>query len=332
MSNPVLSIIVPSYNTSRFAPLYSDIYKIEELRGKIEILFIDDGSTDETLAVLTALADGDPDFFKVYHKENGGHGSTINYGVGVARGTFFKVVDGDDSLKKEGLIALVSALEKTTCDAVITDFEQVYLNDGSRERIVCGNISTSANDEPALDQLYLKFHSLTYRTAFWKEHAFSLDEKVFYEDQEYVVFPIPYIKTWIYLHYVVYEYNLGVAGQSVSANSFRKHFADHRKVALAIIDWYKNHYDLPDVQNRKALLKYASICIGLHLEMILLVSEPGEAKQNLKEFDSLFLRNVRELRKKAMRATKSMRVISLFNYFFANFVQEPMKRRKGFVD
>ena len=61
----------------------------------MEILIVDDGSTDGTAAIADEYAEKHPSVVRVIHKENGGHGSAVNTGIENASGLYFKVVDSD---------------------------------------------------------------------------------------------------------------------------------------------------------------------------------------------------------------------------------------------
>ena len=87
-----------------------------------EVLVINDGSKDQTAAIAQRYCDRYPDSYFLYNKENGGHGSGINYGIRYARGKYFKVVDGDDWLNTEELPAFVELLAQVDTDVVAADF------------------------------------------------------------------------------------------------------------------------------------------------------------------------------------------------------------------
>ena len=75
---------------------------------------------------------------------------------------------------------------------------------------------------------------------------YILDEHCFYVDVEYILFPIPYVKTVEYYDIIVYMYRLAVATQSVSMQGFQNHVQDHLKVTLHLIDFvaeYSKHSD-----------------------------------------------------------------------------------------
>lgn len=95
----LISIIVPVYNTARFLPRC-----LESLIGQtytnLEIICVDDGSTDDSLAVLAQYAARDARL-KVIHQENAGAAAARNRGIDVAMGRFVTFVDSDDWLEPD---------------------------------------------------------------------------------------------------------------------------------------------------------------------------------------------------------------------------------------
>lgn len=95
---PKVSIIVPVYNVEKY--LEQCISSIaNQTMADIEILAIDDGSTDNSLNLLDQLSLKYKGKLKIYEKENGGAGSARNLGIENANGEFIKFVDADDYLK-----------------------------------------------------------------------------------------------------------------------------------------------------------------------------------------------------------------------------------------
>ena len=94
----LLTITVPCYNSQD----YLDRCMESLLVGgeDVEILIVDDGSTDRTAEMADAYAQKYSAIVKVIHKQNGGHGSAVNTGIASATGLFFKVVDSDDWVKE----------------------------------------------------------------------------------------------------------------------------------------------------------------------------------------------------------------------------------------
>ena len=94
----LLSITVPCYNSEGYIKRCIDSLLIGG--NEVEILIIDDGSTDATGEIADQYADEYPDIVRAIHQKNGGHGSAVNTGIENATGLFFKVVDSDDWVKE----------------------------------------------------------------------------------------------------------------------------------------------------------------------------------------------------------------------------------------
>ena len=114
----VISFIIPSYNVERYlnTALTSFITSDEDINNQIEVIVVDDGSSDGTADIAQTYIERFPDMFRLIQKENGGHGSTINVGSKEAKGRFFKVVDADDWVVTENLSAYIRFLQNTEAD------------------------------------------------------------------------------------------------------------------------------------------------------------------------------------------------------------------------
>ena len=90
----LLSFAVPCFNSAAYMEKCVDSL----LKGgeDVEIIIVNDGSTDETAEIAERYVSEHPSIVKAVHKENGGHGSAVNGGIDQASGLYFKVVDSDD--------------------------------------------------------------------------------------------------------------------------------------------------------------------------------------------------------------------------------------------
>lgn len=124
MSNPLVSIIVPVYNAEKTAA-----YCLESICGQtypaLEILVLNDGSADGSLAVCRQLAAQDPRI-RVIDKPNTGVSDTRNRGLDLARGKYVQFVDSDDCLLPEYTETLVAAAEQAAADLVISAYWLVF--------------------------------------------------------------------------------------------------------------------------------------------------------------------------------------------------------------
>lgn len=108
---PLVTFIIPAYNASCFIKRCLDSIRFQEYKN-IEIVAIDDGSTDETLEKLNEIALIDKRV-RVFHKTNEGQGVARNFGLLQARGKFVSFVDSDDYLSEHFLSRLLPYL---SCD------------------------------------------------------------------------------------------------------------------------------------------------------------------------------------------------------------------------
>ena len=101
INKPLISVVIPIFNVEKY------ICKcVESVRNQtfnnIEIVLVDDGSTDKSGFICDALAKEDSRI-SVYHKQNGGLSDARNSGISKSNGEYITLVDGDDSLHLKAL-------------------------------------------------------------------------------------------------------------------------------------------------------------------------------------------------------------------------------------
>jgi glycosyltransferase involved in cell wall biosynthesis/CDP-glycerol glycerophosphotransferase (TagB/SpsB family) len=131
---PRFSIVTPVYNVARY--LGEFIESIEQQQfplDRVEVIVVDDGSTDESLSILRAWQDRRPELVTVLSKENGGQSSARNFGMEHARGEWITFPDPDDILDPDYL-AEVDAflLEKPT--TVLVAARRILFDDATGKR------------------------------------------------------------------------------------------------------------------------------------------------------------------------------------------------------
>ena len=120
-NDKLLSVVVPSYNASKYLDFNLQSFLRPSVLEKMEVIVVDDGSTDDTARIADAYHEKYPDTIKVIHKENGGHGSGINAGLRAATGKYFKVVDADDWVDHEALERLLDYIASFDAAAANAD-------------------------------------------------------------------------------------------------------------------------------------------------------------------------------------------------------------------
>jgi polyisoprenyl-phosphate glycosyltransferase len=107
---PEFSIVLPAHNeAANIAPMVAALKKIVAPLGRMEIIFVDDGSSDGTLTALRAASAGDPTVRYVAFTRNFGHQAALRAGLRYARGRAIVVMDADFEHPPELIPALVSA-------------------------------------------------------------------------------------------------------------------------------------------------------------------------------------------------------------------------------
>ena len=248
--NKALTVIIPAYNVSRYIAQGMDsLLEEPSILPYLDIIVVNDGSTDDTLDKASKYANMFPESVSVINKENGGHGSGINVGIRAAKGKYFKVLDGDDWVRTDGLKELVNYIieDKGKPDAIINPFEKVW-EDGKREAIAFKRIKTYTLVEfqDIVQYNYtLPLHTITIRTSIFRDNYIpQIDEKISYDDMEYILFPIPYITSLVFLEEIVYEYRLGIAGQSMNPSQMAKKINMHTLVIDRLVDYYQSNQHL----------------------------------------------------------------------------------------
>lgn len=145
---PLLSISIASYNVSKFIIQILCSLLRSKYADKLEILVVNDGSKDDTVKTVQDFIDnnfhakGKP-VVRLIDKPNGGHGSTINKGLELATGKYFRLLDGDDYFVTEELDKFLELLEKEDSDLIFTEYYEDYSINGEYKKTTIYNKLTA---------------------------------------------------------------------------------------------------------------------------------------------------------------------------------------------
>jgi len=151
--NKVLTVSIAAYNVEKFIKktLESLLVKGIEI---LEVLVEDDGGTDDTARIVKEYENKYPGIIKFVHKENGGYGSTINKSIELAKGKYFKQLDGDDWYDSENFEKLLELLKNIDTDAVYTPYKKYFEN--RDEYVLKDYFDENSNGEYKADQIINK--------------------------------------------------------------------------------------------------------------------------------------------------------------------------------
>ncbi len=234
----LLTVTVPAYNSQDY--LHRCIDSLLPGGERVEVLIIDDGSTDDTGRIADGYAQRYPDIVRVIHQENGGHGEGINQGLRHATGTYFKVVDSDDVLSDD-FPAMLDALERCEhlggVDLFVTNYYYAH-TDGVGDRSICyrnalpqGRSFSWAQTKRFHPHQLLTLHSCTFRTALMRQWGTELPKHTFYEDNLMVCLTLPRVERMYYMNTDLYRYTIGRQGQSVQQDVTRQRYTHQLLVA-----------------------------------------------------------------------------------------------------
>lgn len=281
----LLSITVPCYNSQDYMERCVDSL----LKGgeDVEILLINDGSSDRTREIGERYAAQYPDMVRLINQENGGHGAAVNKGLEQASGLYFKVVDSDDWVREDAYQKILSTLRKLaggdrTLDMLVSNF--VYEKEGAKRcKVMQYRHAFPKNRIFGWEEMrrlrkghYLLMHSVIFRTNLLRDCGLHLPEHTFYVDNLFVFEPLPYVKNLYYLDVNFYSYYIGRADQSVNEKVMISRIDQQLMVNRRMIDY------MAEVRRRKISRKIRSYMIS-YLEIVTTVSSIMLIRADTKE-------------------------------------------------
>ena len=245
MSSPLLSVVVPAYNSADF--LLACLETLVVPGGEVEVVVVDDGSSDATGEVAEGFASAH-EGFRVIRQENKGHGGAVNTGVAAATGTWIKVVDSDDALDPAALARVLTQLREwrdqgVEPDLVVTNF--VYMRADRRPHrhavrypriLPQGRVGSWSDVGRFRPDQYLMMHALMYRTEVLRNSGMRLPEHCFYVDNLYSFEPLIHVDSLVYINEDLYLYTIGREGQSVSDEVIVTRLDQHDRVNALMLE------------------------------------------------------------------------------------------------
>lgn len=290
----IITFAVPCYNSAAYMQRcirsLLDCGRSED----IEIILIDDGSTDDTGKIADEYAERCPSVIRVIHQENGGHGEGVNQGLKHAQGLYYKVVDSDDWLDSGACRRLISQIKRNLDQHQLVDLyvcNYVYEHEeDSSQRVIRyrgtlpeNRIFTWKETRSFKPWQYLLMHSLVYRTKVLKDSGLLLPKHTFYVDNLFAYIPLPYVRTFYYMDLDLYRYYIGRADQSVNESIMIRRIDQQLRVTRIMI----RAYDIQEIarKNKKCanyMLNYLMMMVTI-CSVLLILDGSKEALQKKQE-------------------------------------------------
>lgn len=246
MKGKLLSVIIPCYNSQDYMDTCIKSL-LDAGDAGMELILIDDGSSDGTAEIADNYASRHPESIRVIHQENKGHGGAVNTGISAATGLYLKVVDSDDWVDLESLKAVLFKLRElsessTPVDMFVSNF--VYEKDGARLKktvryhkvLPQGRVFGWSDVKPFRKGQYMLMHSLIYRTSLLHQCQFKLPLHTYYVDNLFAFTPLNHVQSIYYLDVNLYRYYIGRDDQSVNEQVMIRRIDQQLKVNQLMID------------------------------------------------------------------------------------------------
>ncbi len=252
-----VSIIVPIYNVERYLKTCIESI-LNQTLTEIEIICINDGSTDSSLDILHSFSEKDKRI-RIINKSNSGYGSTMNMGLSAAEGEYIGIVEPDDFIKNNMFEELYNLAKNNFADIVKSDF-YYYFGENNQARKT-GKISryfankvTSIKEHPEVLKIQPSIWSAIYKKELIDKHKIKFLETpgASYQDTSFAFKCLSlaqrlYFTTNAYLYY-------RLDNENSSVNSHSKVFAICREFE-EITDFLNANKTLKEYTNTIKLIK-----------------------------------------------------------------------------
>ena len=287
MNQPILTVAIAAYNVEKYIDSTLKPFANTKFNnGILEVLIINDGSKDSTEEIVNKYVSSFPMIFRLISKENGGWGSTVNTGIQYATGKYFKQLDGDDYFCSDNLDLYLKYLLKHDSDLVVTPFRSFSDTNGQTidtikykemEGIVEEQLSEYIQYYPLL-----QMHAACFRTSLLKDKV-RITEKCFYTDVEFMTKAISNCSSISYYNNDIYCYRLEREGQSMSLDGFIKHYKEHEKISLILVEYCQNFNGGEKIKN--AIINRTITMIDAHYQILLSFPMNDSNKNKFIEYD-----------------------------------------------
>lgn len=224
----LISVIVTAYNIKKYLPRCVESL-LAQTYAPMEIILVDDGSTDGTDVICDAYAQNNSQV-RVIHKENGGPSSARNAGLKIAKGDYIGYVDGDDWTEPDMYKDMLGACLETGAQIAICSYRQV--GEGAEESHPTGKVLTLSRQEALElyingDPQYHIYHSVwskLFDRKVIEDMKFPEGRKS--EDIMYTTWALTRASKCVFLDTLYYNYVMDRSGSIMNSQLHERRFQD----------------------------------------------------------------------------------------------------------
>lgn len=296
-----LTVVIPSYNMELFLPKCLESFGLDQIRKEdgtladaLEVVVVNDGSSDRTSEVAHRFEERFPEVVKVIDKANGNYGSCANAALRSATGRYVRILDADDYFETgevaEYLRFVVSL--HGAADLVVNDYDEVG-SSGKVSKVVQYGLPSDAVFPMRLladsDEM-LDIHSIAYRREILAKMAYRQSEGILYTDAEWHSLPMSQVATVAYRPGVLTHYLVERTGQSMERDRFVGNIGMLEQMAKRLVLDFDGCQTPGPEDGRRYARKRILALLRLIYTMVLLGYMGVRAKFDLRGFD-MWLKN-----------------------------------------
>ncbi len=304
-----ISVIIPVYNVIQYLP--ECVEKIaKKSRYDIEIILIDDGSTDGSGELCDAYATKYENI-KVLHKQNGGLGSARNVGLEFATGEYILFLDSDDYVEMSALEDLYEKAQAQNLDILLFGANTFYEDEISSQNIPKQNYTRKC----CLDKVYTGLEMICeeqkkgsyitsvclrlYKLEYLRKYNRRFNEEIIHEDIDYSFFTLlnanrvqAYEKNYYQRRYR--------SGSIITASKLKKKFAGYQHVWQEYVKYINDTSN--DAEKRLATVRQSEFCI--HNILYILSKMNYQERRDIKEEYKAIVKEAKNYNASYKRNTK----------------------------
>ena len=307
-----VSVIVPIYNVENY--IYECIASIiKQTLQDIEIILVNDGSTDDSIIKIQKLIDNNKNI-RLINKENGGLSSARNTGLQFATGDYVAFIDSDDYIEPSFLQQLYEEAIKYNLDIAIGGYKKLYSNIYEsikrNNNLVDIGVTTGVNflkNEMKCKDYRMEVWDVLYRREFLEKNNLTFEEGLVYEDELFT--PLALFKA---TRVKLIETNGYIYRQRQNSIMSNKPNINHINSTKYLIDKFIEYFYATSSEDIKYIVSRNLISLTSGYEKKIILSDLKNKKQLLKKIKDIKLIN-------AMKYTKELTFKQKFRYFLLRY-------------
>ena len=257
-----LSIVAAVYNLEKYLPRCLDALVNQTLQ-EIEIICVDDGSTDSAPQIVDEYAQKYPNKVKAYHKENGGEFTTRNYGLERATGEYVTFIDTDDYVEPTWAEKLYNSAKSNDADLAVCGFERIDLK---TNKVVAKNMTKMGNFAKEInckDDFIAFINPAPWNKVYKREKVKDIRFLSFrgFNDMIFLLSSFVNVKKIVFVPDVLYHYYLRYDSQIHNINM--EDVNNFKKYLLEVKEFYKKHSKYEEMKNILDLMAFIHLGVSV---------------------------------------------------------------------